>query len=141
MSKLRNFAFALLILIFAVLMCVIFGLNERMGIGRVPFPALFWLAGVFFVLSIVEIVLTAKLRETKLKKIFFILTGVSAACIPVFAVLHNVVYGLFFAGKDGDEAVFFILALLVCPILFVVGLLGSITALIASKLTKRNFAA
>jgi len=41
-------------------------------------------------------------------------------------VLHNVVYGLFFTGKQSDEAVFFILALLVCPLLFAVGTLGSI---------------
>jgi hypothetical protein len=75
-----------------------------------------------------------------MQKFFFILTGASAVCIPIFAILHNVVYGLFFHGKDGDEAVFFILAVLVCPALFVLGMLGSLVLLISGRLRKKNIA-
>jgi len=54
-----------------------------------------------------------------------------AACVLPAAILHNLVYGLFillfgegFWG-EGDEAFFFIIALIVCPILFLIGTIGS----------------
>jgi hypothetical protein len=96
------------------------------------------IAVVFFALAIALLVLTVKLKEPLIRRIFFILTGASAAAIPIFAILHNVVYGLFFHGKDGDEAVFFILAVLVCPALFVLGMLGSIVLLISARLRKKE---
>jgi len=78
---------------------------------------------------------------TKLKK-FLILTGASVAGFFVSVVLHNFIYGLFihFFGKDfwnrigsgGDEPVFFILAIIVCPIGFLIGAIGS-TVLFAKK--------
>src|SRR5215471_10340823 len=39
--------------------------------------------------------LTLRLPEPRVHKIFFLLAGASAAAIPICAVLHNVVYGLF----------------------------------------------
>jgi hypothetical protein len=62
------------------------------------------------------------------------LAGASAAAIPVCALLHNVVYGLFlwwfgegFWERHGaDEPVFFLLAVVVCPALFLIGAVGSI---------------
>jgi hypothetical protein len=133
MEKLRNIVLALLAAIFAVLMVSIFGLNERMSLRHLPMFVLLAMACAFCVLGIVEVVLSVKIKEAKVKKLFFILAGASAAGIPVCAVLHNVVYGLFFAGKTGDEAVFFILALIVCPILFIVGTLGSIVCGIVKR--------
>ncbi|MCE5340432.1 MAG: hypothetical protein LLF92_04815 [Planctomycetaceae bacterium] len=126
MEKLRNIVLAVLVVIFAVLMVSIFGLNERMSLRHLPIFVLLAMACAFFVLGIVEVILSVKIKEAKVKKVFFTLAGASAAGIPLCAVLHNVVYGLFFAGKTGDEAVFFILAVLVCPILFAVGALGSV---------------
>ena len=69
-----------------------------------------------------------------LKK-FLILTGASAAGFFVSVLLHNAIYGLFihFFGVDfwerigvGDEPVFFIIAIFVCPLGFLVGAVGSI---------------
>jgi hypothetical protein len=96
------------------------------------------IAVVFFALAIALLVLTVKLKEPLIRRIFFLLTGASAAAIPIFAILHNVVYGLFFHGKDGDEAVFFILAVLVCPALFIIGVLGSIVLLISARVRKKE---
>ena len=66
-------------------------------------------------------------------KAFLLLTGASAVGLPVFAVLHNLVYALFilwfgenFWGNMGDEPVFFILAVIVCPIAFLAGVVGTI---------------
>jgi hypothetical protein len=84
-------------------------------------------------LGIALIVLAVKAKFTKISKIFFILTGASAIGIVVGAMLHNLVYALFiilfgegFWAGIGDEPVFFILAVIVCPIILLAGLVGSI---------------
>ena len=95
--------------------------------------------GVFAVLGVTLLVLTVKTKVAGTLKKFLLLTGASAVGIPVFAVLHNLVYALFitwfgedFWGASGDEPVFFILATIVCPIGFLVGAVGTIV------LTTRN---
>lgn len=126
MVKIRNIVFAMLIVIFAVLVFLILGQG-----GKLPFFVIAGLGIIFALLGIVLIVLTVRLKEPKTQKIFFILAGGSAAGIPVCAILHNVVYALFFHGKGGgDEAVFFILAIIVCPTLFLLGTIGSIITMI-----------
>lgn len=66
---------------------------------------------------------------------FLIVTGASAVGLFVSILLHNAVYGLFifWFGADfwdrigmADEPVFFFIALLVCPVAFLVGTVGSI---------------
>jgi hypothetical protein len=93
----------------------------------------------------VLVVLTLKLHESRLQKMFFLLTGASAVAMPICAILHNVVYGLFiwwfgegFWGRNGDEPVFFILAIIVCPALFVVGSLGSMLLLIKKRMSNQG---
>jgi hypothetical protein len=92
-------------------------------------------------LGIALIVLAVKANFTKISKAFFILTGASAIGIVLGAVLHNLVYALFiklfgegFWAGLGDEPVFFILSVIVCPIALLVGIIGSIV-LIAKKRT------
>ena len=78
-----------------------------------------------------------------LKK-FLILTGASFVGFFVFVLLHNLVYGLFihFWGADfwngGDEPFFFIMAIIVCPLGFLVGAVGSITLSIKRLIAKRE---
>ena len=75
-----------------------------------------------------------------LKK-FLILTAASFVGFFVFVLLHNFVYGLFihFFGADfwngGDEPFFFILAVIVCPLGFLVGAIGSIVLAVKRKLS------
>jgi len=136
--KVRNVVFYVLIVLFAM---VVASLGERLV--NVPFVVTAVLAIVFGLLGIVLVVLAARLRGPRIQKIFFILTGVSAACMPIFAVLHNLVYGLlivlfgegFWEGRTGggDEAFFFILAILVCPALFLIGTVGSIVLLVKAR--------
>ena len=95
-------------------------------------------------LGLVLVVLTARLPGRRIQKTFFILAGVSAAGIPICAILHNLVYGLFIAwfgegfwgGGGGDEPVFFTLAVLICPALFLVAAAGSIALLIKGRIQK-----
>lgn len=138
--QIRNAIFYVLAPIFVIL---------GMAIGRLirlPFFAIAVLAIVFGLLGLVLVVLTARLKEARIQKILLILAGASAAGIPICAILHNLVYGLFIAwfGKGfwdghapgGDEPVFFILALFVCPALFLIGTVGGIVLLIKQRFAK-----
>lgn len=121
---------------------VAFGLivtEVMLGMKLLSFSILAWLALFMALLGVALIILTFKLRDTGAQKIFILMTGCSAVGMPLFAVLHNVVYGLYevFFGENfwrgGDEVVFFLLALLVCPILLLVGWIGSVVCLLRSR--------
>lgn len=67
-------------------------------------------------------------KKTDLRK-YLLWTGVSAVCMFIFILLHNFVSGLLTLIRGNDEVVeepvFFILAVLVCPIIFTVGSIRS----------------
>jgi hypothetical protein len=95
---------------------------------------------VFLGLGVALLVLIVKKKVAGKIKIFLLLTGASAVGLPVFVVLHNLVYALFvhfygenFWGFGGDEPVFFILATIVCPLGFLVGVVGTIVLNIKNK--------
>ena len=76
--------------------------------------------------------------DRKLKK-YLILTAASIVGFVICVILHNVVYGLliYLFGEDfwdkigiSDEPFFFLLAVFVCPILFLIGVVGSIVLII-----------
>jgi hypothetical protein len=97
---------------------------------------------VFFGLGVALLVLTIRTKAGGILYKFLLLTGAAAVGMPVFAVLHNLVYALFimwfgadFWGAGGDEPVFFILATMVCPIGFLVGAIGTIVLAIKNKST------
>jgi len=93
-------------------------------------------------LGILLLVLTLKNKiERKLKK-FLLLTGASATGFFVFVFLHNVFYAL---GKitghiliinylmEALHVIFFIIAIFICPIGFLVGIAGSIVLFIKKR--------
>jgi len=91
------------------------------------------------------IVLTVREKVGGTLKKFFLLTGASSAGFFVSILLHNLVYGLFihFFGEGfwngGDEPVFFIMAIIVCPLGFLVGAVGSIVLGVkACRLAKKS---
>jgi len=100
----------------------------------------------FFLLGAALIFLTVKEKVGGMSKKFLILTGASAVGLPVFALLHNAIYGLFIhffgagfwdrVGLGGDEPVFFILAIFICPLGFLVGVVGSVVLAIKNKQAK-----
>ena len=142
--QVRNAIFGALVVIFAVLAATIFTrMGRRLGFVM-PFPVLAILAAAFVTLAVALVIITAKLKESRIRKSFFIVTGASAALIPIFAILHNLVYALCiklgwgFGGKGDDEVVFFILAILVCPALFVLGAMGSTALLVSAKLRRKE---
>ena len=95
--------------------------------------------GAFFVLGLALVVMAVKQKVERKLKFFLILTGASAAAFVASILLHNLIYGLFIflLGPDfwiniglKDEPLFFFIAILVCPIAFLVGAVGSIILLI-----------
>jgi hypothetical protein len=61
------------------------------------------------------------------------------ACAWVLSVLlHNLIYGLFydyFRRTGGDEPIFFILAVIVVPLYFMISLLYTVVSLVRSRVS------
>ena len=106
----------------------IFVVAISMTFVRIPI-AFFIASGVMVLLGAVLIFLTLRTKVRGVLKVFLLLTGSSACGLFVFGVLHNVVSYLL----DTEEPVFFMLAILVCPIGFLVGVVGTIVINIRSK--------
>jgi len=127
-GKLIRSIFWALVAVFVIIICTMF-----IGIplaGNLPLVNVF-LPGIaiFLILGVALIVLTIKKKVEGKLKTFLLLTGASAAGLPVFAVLHNVVGALL----NLEEPVFFILATMVCPIAFLVGAVGTIVLAAKNK--------
>ena len=97
---------------------------------------------VFFLLGAALIFLTVREKVRGKPRVFLLLTGASAAGLPLSAVLHNAVYALFILwfGADfwdrtgmGDEPVFFFMAVFICPLAFLVGVVGSIVLAVKNR--------
>lgn len=97
------------------------------------FPVVAVLGLLLTILGIVLAVVSWK--EKGILRVFLIITGFSAAGILIFSVLHNFFYAL--GVLSGNIALLssfmeilhaasFIISLIVCPILFLVGVIGSI---------------
>lgn len=133
LKKIKKIFYTLLI-IFILIVCY-FVISDFIDVKRPFFLILAALALAFLVLGGVLIYYTLKLKVKGKLKIFLLLTGGSATGFLVCVILHNLVYALFILlfGADfwtkisiPDEPLFFILAFLVCPILFLIGVIGSI---------------
>ena len=118
--------------VFVFILCFFFippvrGLLTGSGLFFAPFA-------VFLLLGVALLVFTLREKLAGLLKAFFLLTAASAAGVFVFILLHNLVYGLFihflgegfWNGIGGDEPFFFIMAIIVCPLGFLTGAVGSI---------------
>lgn len=135
-AKLRNAALMGAVVVFGVTILV-FSLNMQL------FPVAAALAVIFGLLGVVIVVLTLRIQEPRLHRAFSLVTGISAAGIPISVVLHNLVYALciVFFGEgfwQGSDEPFFIMAILVFPALFVIGVVGNSVLLIRAKMTKAN---
>ncbi|MFH1537078.1 MAG: hypothetical protein ABID45_03760 [Patescibacteria group bacterium] len=95
--------------------------------------------GAFLVLGIALILLTKKLEVSKANKVFLYMTGFSAPAFLIGTVGHNLLYALGTVITEisvlpyivsAFEVAFFFLAVPVCPIGFIVGIIGSVVYLI-----------
>ena len=97
---------------------------------------------IFFLLGILLIYLTLKQKVGGVLKRFLILTGSSATGFFVFVFLHNFFYGLGIIVNQIPvlslmmevlHAAFFIIAIFVCPLGFVIGVIGTTVVFIKKK--------
>lgn len=140
MNRLK-IVFYTLVALFIVIISYFF-IPSPLHLKRSLFPFMAVLAFAFFLLGGVLVFLTLKSKVKGWLKKFLILTGGSAAGFLISVILHNFVYGLFIylfgAGfwdniGLGDEPFFFILAIIICPLGFLVGAIGSIIILIKKR--------
>jgi len=88
---------------------------------------------VFFLFSLLTLISTLRSKIEGVLRTFLLITGGAGAAIFVSIVLHNIVYGIFvhffgegiWGGLGGDEPVFFILGLIVFPVLYLIGAIGT----------------
>jgi hypothetical protein len=88
---------------------------------------------LWMVLGVVLIVLTLKRKVGGKLKLYFLLTGASATGFLVFVVLHNLVGALL----NIEEAFFFVLATVICPLGFLVGTASAV--IIAIKIRRSRY--
>jgi len=105
--------------LFTLLMSRILGLY-------LPNALFFSIGAALGLMGVIQVLLAAMSGETGTRKWFFVITGVSAAGIALSAILHNLLgaMGSFILG-----AFFFLLGLVVFPLLFVGSWFGSLVLL------------
>lgn len=94
---------------------------------------------IFFLLCALLLFLTLSRDVSSEFRTFLLLTGGAGAGVFVSILLHNFIYGaaVHFLGEGvwdlfgGDEPFLFILGLIICPLGFLVGVLGTVTRLIS----------
>lgn len=100
------------------------------------------LTGTFFLLGVALLFLALKQKMEKTLKKFLILTGASAVGFFVFSVLHNLFYAFGILTEhiivlkylmEFLHVASFLIAIFVCPIAFLVGVVGSIVMFIKNK--------
>ena len=116
-----------LVAIFIIILGVVLALNLDLPLrdyGKYIFPAVL---SVFLLLSIALLVVAIRERVRKILKVFLILTAASALGIAAGIMLEN-----FLTGTYG-EGIFLVIGVIMAPIGFLVGLIGSIVLFV-----KRN---
>jgi hypothetical protein len=116
-------------------------IGDALGVDLVPL--LFFTFGpLFFLLGLALLILAVKVKTERTFKMFLILAGAAAVGMFASMLLHNLVYGLFiqlfgegFWQRIGieDEPLFFIMAIFVCPLAFLVGAVGTIVLLVRRR--------
>jgi hypothetical protein len=128
-SKLLSATFIATIALFLVLAALVF-LQQWIPYGRLLSRYLMLPgAAALVVLGLALLVLAMRSRLERGLRRALILTGIAALGAPVGAILHNLTYallvllserGIWKLKEGGDEGVFFLLAVVAFPVLFIV---------------------
>jgi hypothetical protein len=115
------FLLELLFFVASMLNILIFKISRKVLVLLLP-PA------IAAVLGLILSVLTIRQQVSGVPKVFLLITGFAPGAMFISVLLHNFVSGVVMkiTGREFEDAVFFILALFVCPAAFVVGAVGTI---------------
>lgn len=128
MDKIKTILYSTLAIF--ILIVTFFFVPEEFPLKRKLFIVVAILGLLFLILGVILIILGRKERG-KLR-IFLLITGISAICPLVFTILHNFFYALGIIFESLSflfeilHATSFIISLLVAPIVFIIGLIGSL---------------
>ena len=119
----------------AVIFCALIG-NFILLASMASHPLLrkgffIWVAA-FFILGTALIIVAIKQKIEGKLKFFLILCGASAVGFVASMLLHNFFYGIF----QREDLVFFIIAVVVCPVTFLIGTVGSVVMFLKSPSTR-----
>ena len=117
--------------LFIAMVCTMLFLRAVKSVRKLLMPyGFFGIIAALMILGVILIVLTIQKEVEGTSRVFLLLTGASAAGMSIFAILHNLVTAMFIklfrVSKNFDEPVFFILAVVVCPLGFLAGVAGTI---------------
>ena len=113
-------------------------LKENSIIRAIFLPVMFSIP----VFGVALMLLTIKVKLKKWIRVFLILTGAGPAGFAVFSILHNMFYAFGILTQSIPwlsftmeilHVAFFLISLIVCPIVFVIGLVGTIVLFIRNK--------
>lgn len=131
--------FSALVGVFALLLGMIFIPAVRESLKGPPFLIFLF---TFFLLGAGLLFLAVREKPGKKLRKFLILTGASAVGFFVSAVLHNFLYAVEIVTKDFVvlsklagilHVVFFLVAVPICPLAFLVGVVGSLVLFIKKE--------
>ncbi|MBW2991708.1 hypothetical protein KY345_00640 [Candidatus Woesearchaeota archaeon] len=131
-TKIKTVFYILIALFILLLSYFLIPVPEKQSL----FPLVAVLGLLFLVLGITLVIFALKTKG-KLK-FFLILTGISAVAPFVFSILHNVFYAFAVLSEnmivlkyifDFLEAASFIIALMIAPLAFLAGVIGSMILL------------
>lgn len=129
-SRMLLLFWALVLIYFMLLLAVLSPAGLREGPRIVEF-GFFAAMALLVLLGAAEIIETVRSRTRGHLRLFLLLTGVAAIGTPVSIFLHNFVsmlVGSWFGWKE--EGFFFILALFVFPLVFLVGVCGTVITIL-----------
>ena len=88
------------------------------------------------------VIFSIKVKLQKWLRIFLIITGASPAGFAIFSILHNMFYAFTILSEsivwlsfimEILHVAFFLISIFVCPIVFIIGLIGTIVLFIRNK--------
>ena len=144
MKRKISIVFFLLTFVFVLLISTFFIPQVRGVLQGAPFLFLF---ALIFLFGLLLLIFSLKFQKKGRLKKFLILTGISPLVMVGGSVLHNFVYGIFifFFGSDfwdkigtGDEPFFFFIAVVIAPLGFLTGLIGTLVILVKNRLKKQR---
>ena len=102
-------------------------------------PVFLILIALCFLLGVALLILSVRWKERTLLRTFWILAGASTVGVALGTVLHNAFYALatvtgkwpiLNAAMEVLEVAFFLIAILLCPLAFLVGTVGAIVLIV-----------
>jgi hypothetical protein len=130
-TSLLSFLFWTLVAIFISILGFVLALNLDLplrGYGKYIMPAIL---SVFLLVSIALLVIAIREKVRKILKTFLLLTAASSLGIALGIILENLLTGTY------GEAIFLAIGVIIAPIGFLVGIIGSIVLFVKKDFNNR----